>query len=57
MRLLLIVLIALVAFAVVQNYRHGCKFGQAGWSDCVLGRTPTTATPANRETPPPPATQ
>ena len=55
MRLLLIVLIAVVAFAVVQSYRHGCKFGMdAAWFDCVLGRTPVAATaPPAAETPAP----
>lgn len=59
MRLLLIVLIAVVAFVVVQNYRHGCKFGEANWFDCVLGREAVTATPTSGETPPapPPAPQ
>ena len=44
MRLLLIVLIAVVAFAVVQSYRHHCKFGDAGWVSCVLhGAAPASA--------------
>lgn len=46
MRLLLIVLIAIVAFAVVQSYRHACTFALDGaWFDCVMGRTATTAAP------------
>ena len=55
MRLLLIVLIAIVAFAVVQSYRHGCTFGvDQAWFDCVLGRTAaTTAPPPAAETPAP----
>ena len=44
MRLLLIVLIAVAAFAAVQSYRHNCKFGESGWFDCVLGQTATTTT-------------
>jgi len=60
MRLLLIVLIAIVAFAVVQSYRHGCKFAMdQAWVDCVMGRTAaTTAAPPAAETPAPaPATE
>ena len=40
---------------VVQSYRHGCKFGEAGWYDCVMGRTAEAPTPATTETPPPAA--
>jgi hypothetical protein len=54
MRLILIILIAIIAFGVVQSYRHGCKFGEAGWYDCVMGRT-AAPTPATTETPPPAA--
>jgi hypothetical protein len=59
MRLLLIVLIAIVAFAVVQSYRHGCQFAMnATWFDCVLGRTATTtAPPPAAEPAPAPATE
>jgi len=47
MRLLFILLIAVVAFCVIQSYRHGCKFSpDAVWFDCVLGKTATEATPA-----------
>lgn len=56
MRLLLIVLIAVVAFAVVQSYRHGCKFAaDAAWVNCVLGRAAVEATapPPAAETPAP----
>ena len=54
MRLLLIVLIALVAFAFVQSYRHHCKFGlEKPWFDCVLGRTTATVTPAEAPAPAP----
>ena len=55
MRLILIILIAIIAFGVVQSYRHGCKFGEAGWYDCVMGRTAEAPTPATTETPPPAA--
>ncbi|MGB6703219.1 hypothetical protein [Methyloceanibacter sp.] len=55
MRLILIILIAVIAFGVVQSYRHGCKFGEAGWYDCVMGRTAEAPTPATTETPPPAA--
>lgn len=55
MRLLLIVLIAVIAFAVVQSYRHGCKFAaDAAWVNCVLGRAAVEATaPPAAETPAP----
>ena len=46
MRLLLIVLIAVVAFVVVQSYRHHCKFGDVGWFNCVLHGAPATPAPA-----------
>jgi hypothetical protein len=55
MRLILILLIAIIAFGVVQSYRHGCKFGEAGWFDCVMGRTAEAPAPASTETPPPAA--
>lgn len=50
MRILLILLILVAAFALVQSHRHNCTFGEAGWFDCVLGRT---ATPTTTETPAP----
>jgi hypothetical protein len=57
MRLLLIVLIAVAAFAAVQSYRHQCKFGvDAAWLDCVLGRgaeSTTTSTPGESPAPSP----
>lgn len=55
MRLILILLIALVAFSVVQSYRHGCKFApDSVWFDCVLGKAPmATTAPATDEAPPP----
>jgi hypothetical protein len=62
MRLILILLIAVVAFCVIQSYRHGCKFTpDSVWFDCVMGRTTTAATtpppaaPAAPETPAPAA--
>jgi hypothetical protein len=59
MRLLLIVLIAIVAFAVVQSYRHGCQFAMnSAWVDCVMGRTATATTPPPAAEPAPaPATE
>jgi hypothetical protein len=66
MRILLILLIVAAIFAVVQSQRHNCTFGDAGWFDCVLGKsatTPATTTPTPPAgTPPattdkPPATQ
>ena len=55
MRLLLIVLIAVAAFAAVQSYRHNCKFGESGWFDCVLGQTATTTTTPATDPAPEPA--
>ncbi len=47
MRLLFIILIALVAFAFVQSYRHHCKFGlEKAWFDCVMGKTAAPEAPA-----------
>jgi hypothetical protein len=59
MRLLLIVLIAVIAFAVVQSYRHGCKFAaDEAWFNCVLGRTTVATTPTPAPEPAPaPATE
>lgn len=62
MRLILILLIAAIAFGVVQGMRHGCKFAfDRATYDCIMGRTAET-TPAATETPTPaaepaPATQ
>jgi hypothetical protein len=53
MRLILILLIAVIAFVVVQNYRHGCKFGETNWFHCVLGRVAVTTAPTGGEAPPP----
>jgi hypothetical protein len=58
MRLIFILLIAVVAFCVIQSYRHGCKFTpDSVWFDCVMGKTTTEATtpPAAPETPAPAA--
>jgi hypothetical protein len=55
MRLILILLIAIIAFGVVQSYRHGCKFGEAGWFDCVMGRTAEAPAPASETPAPAPA--
>jgi hypothetical protein len=62
MRLILILLIAVVAFCVIQSYRHGCKFTpDSVWFDCVMGKTttaettPPPAAPAAPETPAPAA--
>jgi hypothetical protein len=57
MRLILILLIAAIAFGVVQGMRHGCKFAfDRATYDCIMGRTAeTTPTPAATETPAPAA--
>jgi hypothetical protein len=60
MRILLILLILAAIFALVQSNRHNCTFGDAGWFDCVLGRSATETPAATTPTPPtetPPATQ
>lgn len=55
MRLILILLIAAIAFGVVQGMRHGCKFAfDRATYDCIMGRTAET-TPAATETPAPAA--
>lgn len=52
MRLILILLIAAIAFGVVQGMRHGCKFAfDRATYDCIMGKT-AEATPAATETPP-----
>lgn len=53
MRLILILLIAVVAFVVVQNYRHDCKWGEDKWFDCILGRAPVATTTPTTEAPSP----
>jgi hypothetical protein len=53
MRLILILLIAAIAFGVVQGMRHGCKFAfDRATYDCIMGRSAET-TPAATETPAP----
>jgi hypothetical protein len=53
MRLILILLIAAIAFGVVQGMRHGCKFAfDRATYDCIMGRSAET-TPAATETPSP----
>ena len=54
MRLILILVVLIAAFVVVQNHRHGCSFGQAGWMGCLMGSS-TEATPASSEAPAPAA--
>jgi hypothetical protein len=55
MRLILILLIAAIAFGVVQGMRHGCKFAfDRATYDCIMGRTAET-TPAATEAPAPAA--
>jgi hypothetical protein len=53
MRLILILLIAAIAFGVVQGMRHSCKFAfDRATYDCIMGRSAET-TPAATETPSP----
>jgi hypothetical protein len=51
MRIILILIVVAAIFAVVQSNRHNCTFGQAGWFDCVLGKS-ASETPAGTMTPP-----
>jgi hypothetical protein len=54
MRLILILLIAAIAFGVVQGIRHGCKFGfDRATYDCIMQGKPAEPTPAATETPAP----
>jgi hypothetical protein len=54
MRLILILIIAAIAFGVVQGVRHGCQFGlNRATLHCILRGT-RAATPT-AETPPAPA--
>ena len=58
MRIVLILVIIAAVLVVVQSYRNECTFGEAGWWDCVLGKTATVETPAPApadDTTPPPA--
>ena len=53
MRLILILIIAAIAFGVVQGVRHGCQFGlNKETLNCILHGAPVAATPT-AETPPP----
>jgi hypothetical protein len=53
MRLIFILLIAAVAFGVVQGMRHDCKFAfDRATYDCIMHGKPVEATPAT-ETPAP----
>ena len=56
MRIILILVLIAAVLVVVQSYRNECTFGEAGWWDCVLGRTATTETPAPATDTAPPAT-
>ena len=59
MRIILVLIIIAAIFVVVQNQRHGCKWGEPnwqGWFDCVIGKTATTTeTPASDTPTPAPA--
>jgi hypothetical protein len=50
MRIILILILIAAIFAVVQSRRHNCTFGEAGWFDCVIGKS-TTETPAGTMSP------
>lgn len=55
MRIILILIVIIAIFAVVQNQRHGCKWGDPSWQawfDCVVGRSAGEA-PAGDTTPAP----
>jgi hypothetical protein len=39
MRIILILIVIAVIFAVIQSKRHGCEWGEDGWFDCVIGKT------------------
>jgi hypothetical protein len=54
MRILLILIVIAAVFVVVQSQRHNCKWGEAGWFDCVIGKS-GSETPASSTTPPPAA--
>jgi hypothetical protein len=51
MRIILILLIVAAALALWRSHQNNCTFGEAGWFDCVLGRSATT-TPTTTPTPP-----
>jgi hypothetical protein len=55
MRLIVILIIAAIAFGVVQGVRHGCQFGlNRATLHCILRGAPVAATPT-AETPPAPS--
>jgi hypothetical protein len=55
MRLIVILIIAAIAFGVVQGVRHGCQFGvNRATLNCILHGTPVAVTPTAGETPSPP---
>ena len=58
MRIILILIVIAVIFAVVQSQRHGCKYGDPSWQawfDCVIGKSETAdTTPATTPEPPAP---
>jgi hypothetical protein len=61
MRIILILIIIAAIFVVVQSQRHNCKWGEAGWFDCVMGKTasgtaPSTTPATTSETPMAPET-
>jgi len=50
MRIILLLIVIAAIFAVVQSQRHGCEWGEAGWFDCVIGKTASempASTPAS----------
>ena len=58
MRLILILLIAAIAFGVVQGMRHDCKFAfDRATYDCIMHGKPVEATPAATEAPAPALSQ
>jgi len=55
MRLILILIIAAIAFGVVQGVRHGCQFGlNRATLNCIMHR-PVATTPAAEAPAPSPA--
>jgi hypothetical protein len=56
MRILLILIVIAAIFVVVQSQRHGCKWGEPGWFDCVIGKK-AAEMPAETPAPPPPAAE
>ena len=39
MRLILLLIVIVAILALVQSKRHGCKFGDDGWLNCVIDNT------------------